>query len=105
MHSGKLNARIAIQQRQTGTGPIGQPINTWVDIATVWASVRHNSGLETIKADASVSTVKASIRIRWRTDIKADMRVMHGETTYDIKAVLPDMTSRQHVDLVCEVVQ
>lgn len=33
------------------------------------------------------------------------MRVLHGETVYQIKAVLPDEARRDHVDLVCEVVK
>jgi head-tail adaptor len=33
------------------------------------------------------------------------MRVLHGSTAFDIKAVLPDETRKTHVDLVCEVVK
>lgn len=82
----------------------GQPLTTWVKVADVWADIRHKSGLETIKADAETSIVKASIRIRYRTGIDAGMRVLHGSRVYDIKAVLPDVATRQHVDLVCEVI-
>lgn len=81
----------------------GQPIDTWTDVASVWADVRPLSGLESIKADAPTSEVRASIRIRWRTDITAAMRVLHDATLYEIEAVLPGST-REHVDLVCRVV-
>jgi SPP1 family predicted phage head-tail adaptor len=45
--------------------------------------------------------VRASIRIRYRTDITAAMRVTDGSTVYQVKAVLPD-SGRQYLDLVCE---
>lgn len=103
MRAGQFNRRITLQRRTPGTGPIGQPINTWEVVATVWASVRHASGLETIKADALTSVVKASIRIRFREDVSAGMRVALAGVFYDIRAVLPDLVGRQYVDLVCEV--
>jgi SPP1 family predicted phage head-tail adaptor len=46
--------------------------------------------VEAIKAGAEASVVQASIRIRYRTDVTSAMRVVHGSTTYEIKAVLPD---------------
>lgn len=94
--------RVTIQRRGTGADEIGQPVDAWVDVATVWANVRHAGGLEAIKAGANVSTVRASIRIRWRAGIDNGMRVTHGATVYDIKAVLPDEIGREYVDLVCE---
>ena len=45
--------------------------------------------------------MKTSIRIRWRTDIEAGMRVVHGMAVYVIGAVLPDHAGRVFVDLVC----
>ncbi|AGW94602.1 hypothetical protein N234_31640 [Ralstonia pickettii DTP0602] len=95
--------RVTIQRRATGQDEIGQPVETWADVSTVWANIRHTSGMEAIKAGADVSIVRASIRIRWRTGIDAGMRVVHGATVYDIKAVLADEVGRKHVDLVCEV--
>lgn len=99
--AGNLNRRVTIQSRQAGQDAIGQPLTTWQTAATVWASIRHTSGMEAIKSGADVSVVKASIRIRYRTGIDAGMRVTHGTTVYDIKAVLPD-GRREFLDLVCE---
>lgn len=105
MRAGSLNSRITIKKAGPNQDEIGQPIaSEEIDVATVWASILHKSGSESIKADKDVSTVQASIRIRRRTDITAAMRVHHGSTVYEIKAVLPDEQNRDHVDLVCEVV-
>ena len=101
MQAGRLNRRCTLQQPGTATDALGQPIPGWTDVAMVWASIRHLSGVEAIKADATVSTVKASIRIRWRPGLNAGMRVVHGADTYDIKAVLPNR-AEGFTDLVCE---
>lgn len=105
MEIGTLNCRLEIQEMQGGVDPIGQPLpETWTTIHTVWGSIRHLSGLETIKAQASVSIVQASIRIRYLPGIDAGMRVKHQETIYDIQAVMPDATGRQYTDLVAQTV-
>jgi len=102
MQIGKLKNRIRIQQRGAGQDELGQPVDTWADLATVWADIAHPSGLQSIRADAESSVVKASIRIRRRADVTAGMRVVYGTTVYDIQAVLPNERSRDYVDLVCE---
>ena len=101
--AGRLSTHIVIQQQTTTTDAIGQPLLTWADYAMVWANVRHLNGAEAIKAGASVSTVQASMRVRWLAGITAGMRVVAGGAVYEIKAVLPDMTRREFTDLVCEV--
>lgn len=102
LRAGQLCDRITIQRRLPGGG-LGQPSNTWEDVAQVWANIRFGSGAEAIRAGQVASKAQASIRIRWRTDIKADMRAVCAGVEYAIKAVLPDRLRREYVDLVCEV--
>ena len=105
MQAGRLNTRCVIQRRTGGTNDWGEPLpEGWETHATVWANVKHLSGSEAIKADAEVSTVRASIRIRFRSDITAGMRVLIGLVPYEILAVQPDVAGRVYVDLVCQVV-
>lgn len=104
MEIGQLNHRVKIQQTGAAQDAEGELSNGWVDVATVWADIRHQSGLETLKGGAETSVVRASIRIRYREGITGGMRVLHGATAYNIKAVLPDLARKEHVDLVCEVV-
>ena len=104
MQAGRLNRRCTLQQHGTATDELGQPIPGWTDVATVWADIRMKSGLEAIKAGASVSVVQASIRIRYRAGVNAGMRVVHNLVAYQITAVMPDVGGREFVDLVAEVV-
>lgn len=104
MRAGDLNSLVTIQQLATGQDAAGQPVTTWLPLATVWANIKAVSGIETVKAGADTSIVRASIRIRRRADVTAAMRVVYGATTYLIKAVLPNQETRDSVDLVCEVI-
>ena len=104
MQAGRLSSRCTLQQPGTATDALGQPIPGWTDVATLWADIRMKSGLEAIKAGASVSVVQASIRVRYRAGITAGMRVVHNLTNYNITAVMPDVGGREFVDLVAEVV-
>ena len=104
MQAGRLNRRCVLQAPGTTQDELGQPIPGWTDVATLWADIRMKSGLESIKAGASVSTVQASIRIRYRAGVNAGMRVVHNLVAYEIKAVMPDVGGREFVDLVAEVV-
>jgi SPP1 family predicted phage head-tail adaptor len=104
MRAGQLCNLCTLQKASTGQDAIGQPLTTWEDVEGFWGDIRHTGGLEAIKAGASTSTVRASIRRRYRTGIHSGMRVTSGGTTYNIVAVLPDAAGREYLDLVCEVV-
>lgn len=107
MRIGTLNRQMLLQRRvETPTGSGGKEIS-WVDVATVWASVRYLNGTEMLKSDIPVGSATASIRIRFREDIDATCRAVYkpgdNQTVYEIKAALPDMVGREFVDLAVEV--
>lgn len=107
LRAGTLRDRIHIQRRTGGEDEWGtpQPVS-WENITTqrLAADVQHRSGLSTIKADADVSIVRASIRIRRRAAVDAGMRVLFAGHIYEIEAVLPGKT-REDVYLVCKRIQ
>ncbi|MGQ3051101.1 MAG: phage head closure protein [Roseateles sp.] len=104
MSAGAYNRRVSLQQPVSTQDALGQPVPGWTEVAPLWASIRHLNGMESIKADANISTVRASVRLRYRTGVTAGMRIVHGSTVYLVRAVLPDEATRQWVDLACEVV-
>lgn len=104
MDIGRLNRRVQIKAPGSTQDEVGQPIDGWTTLATVWADIRFKSGLQSVAGDAQTSTARASIRIRYRSDVTAAMRVVDGSTVYAIQAVLPDIGAKDYTDLVCEVV-
>lgn len=104
MNAGQLSTRVTLQRLSGASDELGQPVKTWIDVAAVWADVRHNTGMGAIRAGGEVSVIKASVRIRRRDDITAGMRVVSGATVYEIEAVQPPVARQDHTDLVCKVV-
>lgn len=104
MQAGKLNTRIRIDGNVETLDDYGATVTGWETIAETWANVRHINGKEAIAGDAIVSTARASMRIRWRAGLTPGMRVtvMTTGQVYDVRAVLPDVQGREHIDLVCE---
>ena len=103
MRAGSLNTRVTVESFTPGDGwsnPGG-----WQTYTTTWANVRHLSGSESIRSDRPVSEVRASIRVRFRQDLNASMRVLVGGKTYSVEAVMPDLLGKEHTDLVCKLVE
>jgi len=102
MDAGRLRHRVTIQSvtetRDTSTGAIA---TSWADVATVWAAVEPLSGREFLAAQANQAEVVARILIRYRDDVTAKMRVLHGARVYNIRAALPDNESgAEHLTLM-----
>ena len=102
MRAGRLNRRIAIQKRLTTENELGEKVSGWTTHANVWASIINKSGLETVRSEMELSIVSTSIRIRYRTDITANMRVLHSGVVYDIRSVVQDSTRKLYTDLICQ---
>jgi SPP1 family predicted phage head-tail adaptor len=88
MQAGKLNRRVTIEQKSTVQDAYGQPVETWTEVATVWADIRDQTGKEYFAAQATQNPVQTKITIRYRAGILPAMRVVHGSGTYNIEAVL-----------------
>lgn len=104
MRAGDLRSRITIQKRGPAKDAAGQIVDGWAEVATVWADVRHQSGMQAIKAGSPISKVAASVRIRHRQEVEGGMRLLFDGRVYGIQAVMHD-PGRVFTDLVCEVVE
>ncbi len=102
MRAGELRHRVTIQRLVTGQDDYGQPLDAWQDVATVWAKVEDLTGREYFQAQ-QVPTVQVSSRvtIRWRSDVKPEMRVLASNRLLDIKAALDPDGKRRELQLMC----
>lgn len=101
--AGKLRHRLTIQrQSQTQNTTTGEITVAWVDVATVWGAIEPLSAREFIAANAQQSQVTAKLVIRYRSDVDATMRAVHGSKLYNIEGVLPDKDSGlEYMTLPC----
>jgi SPP1 family predicted phage head-tail adaptor len=102
MSAGQLRHLVTLQSQVTMQDNLGQPSTAWTTVASVWADVRYQTGLEAIKSGADVSIVRVSVRMRYRV-VSAGQRVLYDGTVFNILAVQPDVR-KAYVDLVAEVI-
>lgn len=98
----KLRHRVTLQRYEQTRDEMGGVVETWADVATVWASIEPLSAREFIAAQSAQSQVSARIVIRYREGITAAMRILHNGRVYNIEGVLPDPRSgREYLTLPC----
>ena len=79
MQSGKLRHRVTVEQFVTELDTDGENVGGWIPVfdRPISAEIHPMSGRELIAADASQSKVDTRITVRFRTELKATMRVLH----------------------------
>jgi len=90
MRAGKLKHRITIQRATVARSGRGVATETWAELITVWAFVRHLQGRELFAAQQEHAEVTIKISIRYRAGIRASDRVVFGNKILDIKSIIPD---------------
>lgn len=101
MDIGAMRDRVTIQAPSDAQDALGEPVDAWTDVATVWATVGDVSGREYLAADAAQNKAQTKIFIRYRPDVMATMRVVHGATVYNIEAVLRPSGRPIYLLLMC----
>ncbi len=87
--AGKLSDRITFQQKGVTKNAIGEEVVTWSDVATVWAEVIPLRGREFYAANQTQQVVDVRFRIRTRSGLNNDMRVLWKGVPHDITALIP----------------
>ena len=90
--SGKMNKRVTLQRRSEGRTAVGQPVDTWSALDTVWADIQPVSGTEHLLASGEASDVTHKVRVRARADFRLAPRdrILYGTRTFDIHSVLDE---------------
>jgi SPP1 family predicted phage head-tail adaptor len=106
MKAGTLNRRIVIEQpgaTKNRTG--GHTAETWGAVVTVWAGVRHLSGVEKDAAGkygGIVSVARTEFTIRARAGIDETMRVSFKGRHYGIVHINDVLDSHDRMVLTCD---
>lgn len=105
MKASTLDRRITIQSRSESQDPTyGTDVVTWPTLATVWANVQDMlpSRGERIADGISVARRPCRIRIRYRSDVTSDMRVVIGSRTLRIVTMPAELGRREGLEFVAE---
>lgn len=94
---------MVIQSMTSTADEYGQ-VTGWQDVDEVWASIEPLRGREFFEAQQVHSELTTRIRLRYRSDVTPDMRIVDGEDVYTIVVVQPDKR-RGELTLLCRMVQ
>jgi SPP1 family predicted phage head-tail adaptor len=99
--AGDLGLKVSLQRKSSGKDELGQPIEVWTEYASVWGKVLTLNGIEKVAGGTQIDKGNASIRIRWRLGINNGDRAIAQNVIYNIASVLPNVATREFVDLAC----
>ncbi|NSW92316.1 MAG: phage head closure protein [Firmicutes bacterium] len=104
MRAGLLRRKVAIQKLVEVKDPLsGELKKDWADFATVWGSIEDLAGREFFDAQQVNSEITTRVKIRYRKDIKATMRIICDDRVLEIAAppIDPDGRKRE-LYLLCK---
>lgn len=98
---GDLRHKIIIQKLENIQDTFGQPIESWSDIYTVWASIDPLVGKQYFAAETITHELTHKIRMRFKTGITPDMRVQFGSRYFQIVSVINYQERNIELQLMC----
>ncbi len=97
-----LRARLTLERPGGASDNSGGVTLTWTVVASLWGNIRPTGGTEQLRFDREHAKVDHLIRIRFRNDIKPDMRFRAGARTFEIHRAADPDGRRQWLDCLCE---
>ena len=99
---GELRTRLTLEAaNRTDDGGGGADV-VWETVAEVWAAVRPIGGGERFKLDRVAGRLSHEIIIRYRSDVKPEMRFRAGTRVFDIRAAFDPDEHRQWLRCLAE---
>jgi SPP1 family predicted phage head-tail adaptor len=101
---GAMRERVVVQSMTETVSSEGEPVKTWADFVTLWASVDFVTGRE-LEAMAKVNTsVGYRVKVRYRTDLSETMRLSWRSELLNIHAILPE-SKKDYMTLLASKVE
>jgi len=87
MRAGEMDRLVTIRQVTVARDAVGGEVETWSDLAIVWAKVRPAAGTEYTGIPGTVAKDTKEISIWHRTDVTRRMKVDVDGDLYDISRI------------------
>lgn len=102
MNAGQMDQLVTLQAYGAGEDALGQPLQAWADVATVWAQAQPMRGRDYLAAAAINSEASVRFRVRYRDDVTSAMRVLWRGVAHAIVAPPVDVNGGRHtLELMC----
>lgn len=82
--AGDLRHRIVIERPERTSDGAGGSITEWIAVAEVWAAIWSRSADENFTLDRVAGTATHDVWIRYRGDVRPEMRIRFGVRIFDI---------------------
>ncbi|MBB5709436.1 phage head closure protein [Sphingomonas xinjiangensis] len=96
--AGSLNHRITIRAATTSVNEVGEQIESWTAVTSVWAQRMSLKLVEVNRMAGLDQAAEIKFRIRHRTDLTTLMEVEHERRRYRITSV-EEVGNREATDL------
>lgn len=87
MDAGQLDQRITLRKRATTTNELNEVVESFFDLATVWARVLPLSRRDQFVADQTANLSTTRFNIRYRRDFDTRDRIVHEGKEYQVEDV------------------
>jgi SPP1 family predicted phage head-tail adaptor len=86
---GRMQEYITLQNKTETTNTFGERVESWSNLASVWANIEYrlNKSKETEEAGQETAISYVNFTIRKRTDVNEISRILHDSRYYDIEAI------------------
>lgn len=101
MDAGRLDKRVTLRSKVVAQDAWGAPVETWSDVATVWAAIEPLSGREFFAAAQVQAEQLTRITIRHRSGVTPSLRVVWGDRSFDVQAVIDWRERHEFLQLMC----
>jgi SPP1 family predicted phage head-tail adaptor len=99
---GRMDRRVSLQSKATTRDAAGGPVVAWSTLASEVPAEKNPPRVGRLyAAEAKLSEANTIFRIRYRTDVMAFMRLVHGSATYEITGDPIEVGRAQFMDLAC----
>lgn len=101
INAASMDQRVTLRSQSATADALGQRVDVWTDVATVWARVRPAKGREYTAAGAEQAAADVEVDIRHRTDVTTALRLVWRGVTHEILAVTEPLANREYLRLHC----
>ena len=111
MQIGKLDKRITLQNRSSTLDDYGQPVNTWSNLATVWANIKPLTGREKAQMQMVDAMFTHRVTIRYNESFmppttvdawRISYETPSGTRIFNITSAQDVDEARQHIQFDCQ---
>jgi len=85
---GRMDRRIQLQVKVETQDASGEPIESWNALDTVWAEAIPLRGTERFASQQTAAEADTRFKIRYRSDVTVENRIVFDGDNYDITAVM-----------------